>query len=307
MRQESGSMFSEELEAALGALDVQIEYQGMNGITEPCCHAVERLVLYGEVITHCVILTRQNMEPHSRTHALLLVGEGMMQPTIVRPGFATRHGGEGHVGLARVLRLLDLQDVVIGEIEVDHAVFQTLEEGHLGKREINELRRSRGVVPPMRWRDYVHSVDRLHPWACLSHTLPLRIIDSRLRDIANAFWEGPDIALLKGHRRLEEIVTRRIAPHLDNQQRARLDKGGGTAAFDLAFSGPDAYLVWPDISSGERDGRAALFRGAVATSRNPRSHREVASSLEDETGEFLMLNQRYRLEAKAVLRERAAV
>lgn len=298
-------MFSDELKVALATLDEQLEYHGTNGITEPCCHAVERLMLYGEEITHCVVLTRQNEDRRTRTHALLLIGERTMSPTVVRPGFATGHGGEGHVGLARVLRLLHERDVLIGEVEVSRAVFETLEGGYLSETEIDELRRSRGVVPPMRWQDYVDAVDPRHPWERIEHTLPLRIIEPRLRDIAGAFWDDPDIALLKGHRQLEEIVARRIMPHLDDQKRVRLGKGGGTAVFDLAFSGADAVLVWPGLNSGERDGRASLFRGAVAASRNPRSHREVRSSLEDDTAEFLLLNQLYRLEARAILRAQA--
>jgi hypothetical protein len=123
--------------------------------------------------------------------------------------------------------------------------------------------------------------------------IPLRIIDSKLHDLARVFWKDPDSALTKGYKRLEDIVRKRT--ELDD---------GSTTLMKKAFLGDKAVLGWK-TSASESTGRANLFIGTFMAFRNPRAHKEDGGGKEEEyLAELLQLNMLYRLENEAIVLEK---
>jgi hypothetical protein len=118
--------------------------------------------------------------------------------------------------------------------------------------------------------------------------IPFAIIDSRLLDLARSFWDDPDDKLLKGYRRLEDIIRERtgLTEH-------------GFRLLSKAFVGDTARLQWTGMNSGEKAGRGNLFSGAYGAHRNPRAHPELKSEHAEQLREFLLLNHLYHLEKEA--------
>lgn len=104
-------------------------------------------------------------------------------------------------------------------------------------------------------------------------------------DLAISFWEAPDDKLLKGYRRLEDLVRERTQFHEH-----------GVKLFSQVFLGNSPKLTWQTADNTERTGRGNLFTGAYMAHRNPRAHRELKSYQDAQLSEFLLLNHLFRLE-----------
>lgn len=262
-----------------------IQYAGRPGISRACKDAVARILQGGELITRCRILTA------GRKHALLLTvsRDGLVG---VKSGFASGYGGEGPTAFAYVLQLLDKYDVEIDEIEVTAGLIQRLDRSALTNDDVEKIEAAREITPT-RWFDYIigkhwDGQELGSLWREFPAVMPFAIIDSRIADLATAFENRPDECLLKGYRRLEDIV----------RTRAKLDEHGAKL-FSQAFLAEPPVLEWVGLPRAEQVGRANLFTAAYSAHRNPRAHRELADFPSSQLTEFLVLNHLYLLEARA--------
>ena len=142
------------------------------------------------------------------------------------------------------------------------------------------------------WRDYVHDKDSTmqgtdRMWREFPPVIPYAIVDGRIVDLALTFWDNPDDTLLKGYRRLEDIV----------RKRSKIDEHG-SKLFSQAFRGS---LNWENLDEGEKNGRMNLFTSAYMAYRNPRAHRELEGNSHNQLREFLLLNLLYTLESDLVV------
>lgn len=266
-----------------------LQYVGLTGISMSCHHAVKRLVQYGDRIEQAMILT------FAGHHALLLTLDGD-ERVAVKAGFSSGYAGEGPRTLAEVLRLLDALNVAIEECIVPADLLERLEASALTTRDLELINTTR-AVRPRRWHDYIH--DATPPgtakgsvWDGFGPVMPWAIIDGRIADLAQRFFEHPDDSILTGFRRLEDALRRRTG--LDEH---------GAKLFAQAFTGDDAKLEWKVKDKGEQVGRAQLFAAAFMAYRNPRAHRELDDDGAAMLAEFLMLNQLFLLEGQAVKRK----
>lgn len=226
----------------------------------------------------------------SNDHCLLLT----LRPgdlVAVKSGFGSGPLGEGPSGFSHLLALLRAHRIAVDEIDVDAELVQRLDGSALTNEDVQLLVNGK-PVRPSRWSEYVYDRDddagapRL--WSQHDPVVPFALIDARLFDLAQTFWDGPDDRLLKGYRRLEDIVRSRTG--LDSHS-AKL--------FSQAFQGKPPRLTWPDCADSETSGRAQLFGGAFMAYRNPRAHRELTRGARELLREFLLLNHLYLLEAEA--------
>jgi hypothetical protein len=109
-------------------------------------------------------------------------------------------------------------------------------------------------------------------------------------DLAISFWKDPDDRLLKGYRRLEDMIRERIQTHEH-----------GTKLLSEAFVGNNPKLTWKNIDDAEKIGRGNLFTAAFMAHRNPRAHRVLKTYRDAQLSEFLLLNHLYRLESESHL------
>ena len=264
---------------------VGIEYSGLPGISKDCKDAVMRLLQFGDRISHVRILSCSN------THCLLLtinVGDLIA----VKSGFGSGYRGEGANTFSYVLQLLDAHDVQIEEYEVDQDVIERLDISSLNQSDIDKLDATR-PVRPTRWHDYIFEMHWKRKksgelWSEFHPVIPFGIIDGRIIDLAISFWEGPDDKLLTAYRRLEDIVRKRTG--IDEH---------GSKLFSQAFVVDTAKLSWKELNRSEQNGRGQLFTAAYMAYRNPRAHRELEDSLNNQLGEFLLLNHLYLLESQS--------
>lgn len=266
-------------------LHIGVQYMGVPGATRECVAAVVRLIQSREDIEEAQVIS------HGRDHAFLLnmTGDDVIA---VKSGFSSGFGGEGPDGLSYVLQLLEFHGVKIDEYEVTPELFERLDSGALTVANLRSIWKAR-PVRPRRWRSYIRDrhrqmADEGALWRDFPLQLPLAVIDTRIVDLAKGFWLDPDKTLLKGYRRLEDIV----------RDRTRI-RESGAKLFSQAFSGNGPKLVWKDIDASEQVGRASLFTGAYMAYRNPRAHREAASDAASQVTEFLLLNTLYILERHA--------
>jgi hypothetical protein len=264
-----------------------IAYHGIAGSSSDCLHAVMQLVHSRRTLSNVRILTSH------QDHAILLEEDG--DSIAIKSGFGSGYGGAGPhafstaIGLLRALKL-DLQ-----EIDVDAALLERLDLSALTEADLTWIEAQR-PVRPSRWPDYLREEHWSPPanatlWGDVPCVMPLGVIDLRLLDLALDFWQGPDERLVSGYRRLEDIV----------RSRTRLEEHGANL-FSQAFVGPDAPLHWPGLDSGAQTGRGQLFAATFMAYRNPRAHRELGGTDEAHLGEFVLLNQLFRLEHEAVSR-----
>lgn len=224
----------------------------------------------------------------NRAHALL-IRYGVGDLVAVKSGFSSGYGGEGPRGFSYVLNLLDTLGVEIEEYAVDEEVLGRVDASALTNDDITRIENST-PIRPTRWYDYLdeREYDRPgHLWREFPPVIPFAIIDSRITDLAIRFWDNPDSCLLSAYRRLEDTIRRRTG--IDEH---------GARLFSESFSPRNAILKWQG-SEQEQAGKMSLFTGAYMTYRNPRAHREVKHSAEDQLTEFLLLNHLFRLEAAA--------
>jgi hypothetical protein len=158
---------------------------------------------------------------------------------------------------------------------------------------MDDLKQLDGARPdwPHRWRDYILDdtdvKDRLREH--FPPVVPFAIIDARISDLAISFWQGPDDRLMKGYRRLEDIVRRRTG--IDEH---------GAKLFSQTFAPSGGVLTWEHASESERAGRMSLFTATYTAYRNRRAHRESQDHGDKMLTELLLLNHLYGLEREAI-------
>lgn len=263
-----------------------IEYAGLPGISEECKHAVMRLLQYRDEITHARILS------NDRDHCLLLtVNVGDL--IAIKSGFSSGYLGEGPHAFSFVLELLEAHGAKIDEYEVSGELIERVDNSALTERDLEEIELSR-PVKPRRWHEYIITErwerdDYGRLWQEFEPIIPFAIVDSRITDLAFHFFQFPDASLLKGYRRLEDIVRERTG--LDHH---------GAKLFSQAFVGDAPKLRWKGLNTGEQNARGNLFVSAYSAYRNPRAHRELKSDSHDQIREFLLLNHLFSMERGAV-------
>ena len=245
-----------------------------------------RMIHYRDDITHARILS------HNCQHCFLLtVNVGDI--VAVKAGFSSGYSGEGPRGFSYILQLLDAHGTEIDEFEVTANVIERVNTSALRQRDLDTIDRAR-PVRPQRWYDYILDERFEHGqyaklWQEFDPVIPLAIVDERITDLAMRFFQAPDDCLVKGYRRLEDFVRKRIA----SQQH-------GLRLFQQAFLGAPPILSWPGASTAEQAAYCSLFTGAYGAFRNPRAHRELPSDSHDQTREFLLLNHLFCLERSAI-------
>ncbi len=260
-----------------------IEYHGIAGASLDCQEAVMRLLQFGDHIIRTRIISA------SKFHCLLLTKENG-DVVAIKSGFASGYGGEGPTRFSISLQLLKEHGSEIDECEVDEGVIERLDKSALTTAEFKEIMATR-AIRPSRWPDYLlekHYGRTI--WEEFPPVIPFAIIDDRIMDLALSFWDEPDDKLLKGYRRLEDIV--RALTGLTEH---------GAKLFSKAFGTAKPCLTWEKTDEGEKQGRINLFAGAYMAHRNPRAHQELAGSRSEQLAEFLLLNHLYRLEAESTL------
>jgi Protein of unknown function (Hypoth_ymh) len=262
-----------------------IEYAGIAGASKDCQDAVEMLLQYGTHIQRARILTCEN------GHCILLTDD-VGDPIAIKSGFASGYGGEGPRTFSYVLQLLDSHGAEIEEYEVEESTIRRLDNSALTLSDLKRLDKSR-PVRPTRWHSYVDEADYERGrdgtlWRDFPPVIPFAIIDNRIMDLAISFWKDPDDRLLKGYRRLEDLIRERI------QTQAH-----GTKLLSQAFAGSNPKLTWQNIDDAEKIGRGNLFTAAFMAHRNPRAHRELKTYQDAQLSEFLLLNHLFRLERES--------
>jgi hypothetical protein len=262
-----------------------MEYHGIAGVSLECQNAVMRLLQFGERIQRARIISCAN------SHCLLLTND-IGDSIAIKSGFSSGYGGEGPRRFSYSLQFLVAHGAEIDECEVDETVIDRLDQSALTTSDIETICAAK-PIRPSRWHDYVF--DKHYEgardgtlWREFRAVIPFAIIDSRVMDLALSFWENPDDKLLKGYRRLEDIV----------RERTGIDQHGAKL-FSKAFNGPNPSLHWENVDDGERGGRTNLFIGTFLAYRNPRAHRELKDRSREELTEFLLLNHLYRLERES--------
>lgn len=260
-----------------------IEYSGVPGASHECQDAVMRLLQFGDSIVRARILS------HSENGHCLLLTINVGDLVAIKSGFASEYLGEGSRRFSYVLQLLEAHGAEIEEYEVEDALIERLDNSALTTSDIKKIDATH-PVRPTRWHDYILEKHWEHRrdgslWEEFPYIIPYAIIDDRIMDLALSFWEDPDGRLLKGYKRLEDIVRKRTG--IDEQ---------GVKLFSQAFYPSSSRLRWEDIDSREQSGRANLFIGAYQAHRNPRAHQELENCLNEQLTEFLLLNHLYLLE-----------
>jgi len=189
------------------------------------------------------------------------------------------------------LQVLVNHGTVIDEIDTAAEVRDRLDAAALTSGDVTFCRSSKPIVP-IRWNDHIliKHFEQARAGALLAefpHVLPLVIIEPRIADLAKTFWEDPDARLFAGHRRLEDIVRKRIC-----------SSAFGKNLFEEAFKGKSSKLCW-DLPGAEQEGRASMFTSLLVAHRNPRAHRELRPAASDLLSKFLVLNHLFRLESQA--------
>jgi hypothetical protein len=262
-----------------------IEYVGVAGGSQDCQEAIEMLLQYGVRILRAQILT------HDHHHCILLTDE-VGDPIAVKSGFASGYEGQGPRTFSYVLQLLKSHGAEIEENAVDESIIERVDLSALTLWDVKQIKESR-PVRPARWHSYINETDYQRKrdgtlWRDFPPVVPFAIIDERIVDLAISFWEAPDDRLLKGYRRLEDLVRERTK---SSEHRAKL--------FSQAFIGSSPKLTWEAIDDTEKNGRGSLFTAAYMAHRNPRAHRELKTNQDAQLSEFLLLNHLFRLEKES--------
>jgi hypothetical protein len=263
-----------------------IEYVGIAGGSEDCRNALLMRLQFGERIKSTRILTYGN------SHCLLLANE-LDDLIAIKSGFASGYCGEGPQAFSFVLQLLELHGAEIEEFEVDAIMIDRLDTSALTLSDLDGLKTIK-PVRPARYHKYIDEKDCDRGrdgslWQDFPPVVPYAIIDERIMDLAISFWRDPDDRLLKGYRRLEDLLRKRT--NVDEH---------GTKLFSQVFMGANPKLSWSNMDQSERIGRSNLYAGAYMAHRNPRAHRELKAYQDAQLSEFLLLNHLYRLEREAV-------
>jgi hypothetical protein len=262
-----------------------IEYAGIPGASEDCKRAVMRLIQNRDEITDARILSCDG------DHCLLLV-VNVGDLLAIKSGFSSGYRGEGSHAFSFVLQLLEAHGAKIEEYDVTGELISRLDDSALAMEDIQTIEFAR-PVRPARWHDYIlderwERDDYGRLWQEFDPIMPLALIDSRLTDLALRFFQFPDASLMKGYRRLEDIIRDRTG--LEHH---------GVKLFSDTFLGDKPKLVWRGASRSEQAARGSLFTAAYSAYRNPRAHRELTHESVDQLQEFLLLNHLFALEKQA--------
>lgn len=266
-----------------------VEYSGRSGVTHDCVRAIARLIYSGELIKKACLITCQQF------HAFVLFGQ-FDDIFVVKNGFASGYGGEGHKGLSTVLQLFDRHHIEVDEYEVDQKLMDRLECSALLKRDIEWIEGARSVHP-RRLVDYqfLTEAELKHSAAylsiCFPPALPYGLIDNRIMDLAVAFHEDEDRAIVAAYRRLEDTIRSRTEIF-----------DSGAKLFSRAFLSDGAPLTWEVEDVNEAKGRANMFTAIFGAFRNARMHREQKQGRDEALREFLLVNELFLLESHAVPR-----
>lgn len=245
-----------------------IQYFGIAGVTSQCLDAITRLIHFGDDIHHAKLLSTQE-----RHHSFLLTINYDDQVAI-KSGFASGYIGTGSHGLSTALQMLIRHDVDIDEYAVTNEFMERLDSSCLLSSDLEELTEQKAIKPD-RYYDYI--IDCNPDWRLgmldndeklrfeFPATIPLRIVDSRIIDLALAFDENPDYAIISAFRRLEDII----------RKRTNLKEESGSRLFAKAFQGENQILHWENETKSENISRANMFSGIFGAYRNPRSHRNL--------------------------------
>lgn len=264
-----------------------IEYAGSKSSTRSCKDAVLRLLQYGDKISHVLIVS------NAQTHCLVMHVNNT-DVVAVRSGFRSGYPGEGPRTFSEILAILDERDIDIEEINVSPTTIEQIDSSNLSQANLDEICSTK-PIRPVRWNDYIFEKHwKLARKGKLSSrfplTIPFAVIDSRIMDLAQSFWDDPDARLIDGYRRLESNV----------RSKAELDEVGAKL-IQQAFAVRGGKLGWEGVkNAGERDGRASVISGAFKAYRNRRAHRSVDDDREDLLSEFLLLNHLHRMERTAI-------
>lgn len=263
----------------------EIQYMGVPGSTQDCLDAIFRLIQFGDVISTARILTYSN-----RHGFLLAINVGDL--VAVKSGFTSGYGGEGPSGFSYVLQLLRTHGAEITEHDIGEDLLGRLDNSALLGSDLALIDKSPPVLPS-RWYDYIRDRDwdrsaNGTQWERFPPIIPYALVDPRIADLALGFWQSPDENLLKGYRRLEDVVRRRTGL-----------SGQGQKLFAEAFNGKNARLTWAQGDEASRIGKANLFSAAYMANRNPRVHTEPSEFTGNHLAEFLLLNHLFALEADA--------
>jgi hypothetical protein len=269
----------------------QIEYHGQAGFASECVNAIVRLIHFGDIIEKAMLISHIGKD--SGTHCFILTVNSA-NLIAIKSGFSSGYHGEGPRGLSNALHLLLRHGTKIDEYMVEKELIERLDSSCLLNSDIYALENARPVTP-VKFYDYIRDLvfdnDKyLRP--LFPYTVPLRLIDLRLFDLALALEGDQDALLFTGYRRLEDIIRERIG----------LDELSGVKLLSQAFQGDGSILHWPGIVPAENKGRGLLFTGAFMAYRNRRGHRELKNEHEEIYREFLLLNELFLLESSAVLR-----
>ena len=219
-----------------------LEYHGVAGSSHDCQQAVMRLLQSGISIGAARIISSGN------THCLLLTN-AVGDQIAVKSGFSSGYGGTGPGCFSVTLHLLHSHRVEIDECITDNSLIERLDQSALTVADLEDITTAK-ALRPSRWFEYI--LDRHQEqsrngtlWQEFPPVIPFSIIDGRIMDLALKFWDDPDGNLLRGYRRLEDLV----------RTRTRL-VGSSTKLFSRVFTGKDAVLTWAVADDSERIGRS---------------------------------------------------
>lgn len=262
-----------------------IEYHGVPGASDDCKDAVLRLLQFGNCVARVRIISASNQ------HCLILTSH-IGDITAIKSGFASGYLGEGPRAFSLVLRLLSIHGAEIEEYAAHPSFIERIDSSALTQTDMEELDRAKAVRGPS-WMKYIieehwEGVKDGKLWREFPTVIPFGIIDPRIADLAVSFWTDPDNQILKGYRRLEDLI----------RKRSKLN-GHGAKLFSNAFRGKDAPLRWVSASDSEIEGRVQLFVGTYSAHRNNRAHQEIRTERDALVSEFLLLNHLFRLESES--------
>lgn len=264
-----------------------VEYSGSAGSTANCVRAIARLLYSGELIKNACLITWSNF------HAFILFSQ-FDDVFVIKNGFASGYSGEGPKALSTAIELLERHSIDIEEHEVNEKFMDRLEQSCLLQSDIKNIK-SAHPIRPRRIVDYrfFSNDDVTRSAAYLAHCLPTGVpfglIDNRIMDLAVAFHEDEDRAIVTAYRRLENIV----------RDRTNISESG-SKLFSKAFLSEDSPLTWKVEDSNEAIGRGTMFTAVFRAFRNARMHREQRQSRNESLRELLLVNELFLLESKAI-------
>jgi hypothetical protein len=210
-----------------------------DGMTSYCKDAVMRLLQYGDRIVSAKILSTPS-GPESKSHAMVLNVDDSYSVAI-KAGFTSGYLGTGPSGFSSILKLLHDHKVEMSEYDVGQEFMDRLNALLLTNKDIEMLEKMRPVRPSQIF-DYIFESDwKKNQWEEFPNVIPFAIVDSRIVDLAMNFSDNADDSLMKGYRRLEDIVRERTG--IDDH---------GVKLFQQAFVRDAAKLTWNEVSQSER-------------------------------------------------------